>query len=398
MADTTQKPGSSKKEQAKLKAEEARAKRKEEVLKEKKSGSDRIKDLEEEIKKTPYNKRTQHHVGLVKAKLAMLKEKEAQRGKGKGKTDGYSVKRSGDATVIMVGFPSAGKSSLLNQLTNANSPVGDYEFTTLSVIPGLLEHKQAKIQVLDVPGIVHGAASGRGRGKEVLSVMQNADLAMILVDTLRPNAYPVIMKEIREAHLRLNKKRPDVKITKKVKDGIRIGKTVRLPELRDDTIKGICKEFGISNADILIRSVINADDLIDVLEANKRYIPAITVLNKIDLVSKERLDEIKKEINPDVLVSASQGVGIEEVKDVIFNHLEFIRIWCKEAGKKADMTVPLILREGATIETMCRKLHKDFVTKFKFARVWGPSAKFDGQVLMLKHELKDNDVVELHIR
>lgn len=385
----------------------AQAKRKKKLLaqekkeldepKVKKTGNERIKDLEEEIKKTKYNKRTQHHVGLVKAKLAMLKEKEASRG-GKGKSEGYTVRKSGDATVILVGFPSAGKSSLLNAITNANSPVGDYEFTTLTVVPGLLEYNQSKVQILDVPGIVHGAASGRGRGREVLSVMQNADLAIILIDVLRPQVYEVILNEIQEAHLRLNKTPPDVKIKKKLKDGIRIGKTVSLPDLRDDTIKSICKEMGISNADILIRSPIDVDDLIDVIEGNKRYIPAITVLNKIDLVSEERLSEIIKQVKPDVMISASQKVGLEEVKRLIFKNLRFIRIWCKEAGKKADMTEPMILREGDTIETMCLKLHKDFVTKFKFARVWGKSAKFDGQVLMLKHVLQDNDIVELHMR
>ncbi|MCK4827607.1 50S ribosome-binding GTPase, partial [bacterium] len=324
MAKLTPLALTTKKKKVKKKPKQVAVKKKKKTEpKVKKSGSDRIQDLEDELKKTPYNKRTQHHVGLIKAKLAMLKEKESQRGKGRGKTGGYTVKRSGDATVIMVGFPSSGKSSLLNEITNANSPVGDYEFTTLSVVPGLLKHKQAKIQILDVPGIVHGAASGKGRGKEVLSVMQNADMAMILIDTLRPNAYPVILKEIKEAHLRLNKERPDVRIKRKIKDGIRIGKTVRLPDLRDDTIKSICKAMGISNADVLIRSVIDADDFIDVIEANKKYIPAITVLNKIDLVDMERLEEIKKEITPDLMISASQGVGTEELKEVIFKHLKF---------------------------------------------------------------------------
>ncbi|MFC1722520.1 OBG GTPase family GTP-binding protein [Nanoarchaeota archaeon] len=363
----------------------------------KKSGSDRIKDLEEELRKTPYNKRTQHHVGLVKAKLAALKDKEAGRGKGRGKTEGYTVRRSGDATVILVGFPSAGKSSLLNAITNANSPVGDYEFTTLTVVPGLLDYKQAKIQILDVPGIVHGAASGKGRGKEVLSVMQNADMAIILIDVLRPKVYDVIMKEIHDAHLRLNKERPDVKIKKKIKDGIRIGKTVRTPNLKDDTIKSICKEMGMSNAEILIRSVIDADDFIDVIQANKRYIPAMTVLNKIDLVSEERLKEIQKEVNPDLMISAQKEVGMEAVKELIFKKLKFIRIFCKEVGHKADMGEPLILRKGATIQTMCVKLHKDFVKRFRFARVWGKSAKFPGQILMLKHKLQDEDIVEIHL-
>ncbi len=122
------------------------------------------------------------------------------------------------------------------------------------------------------------------------------------------------------------------------------------------------------------------------------------MLNKIDLVTDERLKELQKELKPDILISAKKKVGTEDLKDLLFKSLGFIRIFCKEVGKKADLGEPLILREGDTIDTMCRKLHKDFVTKFKFSRVWGSSAKFDGQVLMLKHKLKDNDIVELHIR
>lgn len=366
--------------------------------KKKVSNWDRIQELEHELSKMQYNKRTQHHYGLVRAKIASLRKKEESRVSKGPKTTGYSVRKSGDATVILVGFPSAGKSSLLNVLTNANSPIGAYEFTTLDVIPGLLEHKDAKIQILDVPGIVRGAASGKGRGREVLSVLQNADLALIIVDTLRPNAYNVILKEIYDSHLRLNKQKPDVRIKKKSKDGIRIGKTVSLPLLSDETIVSVCKEMRINNAEVLIRSEIGVEDLIDVIEANKIYIPGITVLNKIDLVEDDRLEEIRKEVNPDICISAEKKIKTEEVKELIFQKLRFIRVYCKEVGKKADMGIPLILRQGSTIRTMCDKLHRDFINKFRFARVWGPSAKFPGQRLMLSHELKDMDVVQIHLR
>mgnify|MGYP003993416231 FL=1 len=119
---------------------------------------EKIKELEDELKKTKYNKKTQHHIGLTKAKLAQLKEKQISRGKGGKKGEGYSVRKAGDASVILIGFPSAGKSTLLNSVTGADSPVAEYEFTTLDVVPGMLEHKDAKIQILDVPGIVAGAA------------------------------------------------------------------------------------------------------------------------------------------------------------------------------------------------------------------------------------------------
>ena len=236
--------------------------------------SEQIKDLEDQLRKTKYNKKTQHHIGLVKAKLAKLKEKETSRGSKKSVHHGYSVRRAGDATVILIGFPSAGKSTLLNALTNANSVIGDYEFTTLDVIPGTMEYKQSKIQILDVPGIVKGAASGKGRGREVLSCMMNADLIIVVVDVTRPAAMDVILKEIYDTHVRLNKKKPDVRIRKTIKNGIRIGRTVRTPLLDDETIITVLKEFRIRNADVLIRSPIDVDAFIDVLEGNKRYIPS----------------------------------------------------------------------------------------------------------------------------
>jgi len=191
------------------------------------STRDRIKELEKELSTTKYNKKTQHAIGLLKAKIARLKEKQEARKKSGPAFDGYNVKKSGDATVIILGFPSVGKSTLLNALTNAKSQIAAYEFTTLNVIPGVMKYNSAKIQVLDVPGIVHGAASGKGRGKEVLSVLRNADLVIIILDVFHPKYRKVLEKEAYEAGLRLNQHLPDVKIKKTAKGGIDIGATVR---------------------------------------------------------------------------------------------------------------------------------------------------------------------------
>src|SRR3989338_6638658 len=198
----------------------------------------KIQELEEELKKTKYNKATQGHIGIVKAKIAQLKEKQESRVQKKtGRSEyGYSVKKSGDGTVLLLGFPSTGKSTLLNKLTGANSEVAAYAFTTLSVIPGMLEYKQAKIQILDVPGIVSGAASGMGRGKEVLAVIRNADLVLIIVDIIQPEQYHSILREVWESDIRINKVRPEVYIKKGSIGGIQVGKTVPL-DISDETIK-----------------------------------------------------------------------------------------------------------------------------------------------------------------
>ncbi len=360
--------------------------------------SKQIKELQDELKKTKYNKATQGHIGKVKAKIAMLREKQEQRvSKKTGSSSyGYSVRKSGDGTVLLLGFPSAGKSTLLNKLTGANSEVGAYAFTTLSVVPGMMTYKQAKIQILDVPGIVSGAASGKGRGREVLTVIQNADLVLIVVDVMCPEHFPAILREVNEANIRLNKTKPEVFIKKRGMGGINIGRTVPT-EIDDATIKDIMREFKMVNADVLIRSPIDVDDFIDCIEANKKYVPSIVCITKADLASAYKVRKIKKELNADLVISATEELGINELRELIFRKLDFIRVYMKEPKKAADMKEPMIISSGSTIRNVCDKTHKDFAKRFRFARVWGTSAKHKGQKVMLKHKLQDQDILELHL-
>lgn len=387
--------------QKKKKDKHAEAQNKDKKEKSKSSSSDQIKELEDRISNTKYNKKTQHAIGMYKAKLAKLKEKQETRRSSKtGKSsEGYSVRKSGDGTVILLGFPSVGKSTLLNSITNANSPVGAYEFTTLDVIPGLMKYKQAKIQILDVPGIVKGAASGKGRGKEVLAVIRNADLIMIIIDVFNPQHLKVIEKEVYDTHVRLNQEKPHMKITKTSKGGIKLGTTTKLTMVDMKTLTDILNEFRINNADVVIREDISIDRFIDGIEDNKTYIPCMIVVNKIDMVSVEEQEKIKKLIKPDLMISAHKKENLQQLKDVIFNKLDFMRVYLKEVGKKADMVEPLIIFNNATLKDICLKLHRDFVDKFKFARIWGKSVKFPGQKLLkLKHKLEDQDVLEIHLK
>ncbi|HIJ13719.1 TPA: GTP-binding protein [Candidatus Woesearchaeota archaeon] len=360
--------------------------------------NDEIKELEDKIAKTKYNKSTQHAVGLMKAKLAKLKERKESRGSGGKKPEGYDVRKSGDGTVIIIGFPSVGKSTLLNDLTNAESKTAAYAFTTLTVVPGTMVYNDAKIQVLDVPGIVRGAAAGTGRGKEVLSVMRSADLALLLIDVNQPEHHNALLKEIYDSNIRLNKQKPDVKIVKTMTGGLKVASTVKLAKIDFETVKIVLKEFKIINADVVIRSNIDVDELIDVVEGNKKYIPALTIINKIDLANEHQVERVVRSLKADLAISAKDKIYIERLKELIFEKLDLIRIYLKEPGKEADMKVPLIIFRGAKVQDICNKLHKDFVAKFKFCRIWGKSSKFPGQRLMLEHTLLDKDVLEIHLR
>ena len=357
---------------------------------------EKIEEIELEIKNTAYNKATQHHIGKLKAKLSKIKL-EGEKRSGASKT-GYSVKKSGNATVALVGLPSVGKSTLLNILTNAESEVADYQFTTLDVVPGVMEYKGAKIQILDLPGLIKGASKGKGRGREILSVIRSADLIIIILDVFTLDI-DILLHEINTSGLRLNQKKADIIIKKKSKDGLNINTTVELTKVDDELIRAILGEYYV-NADIVIRDDITMDQLIDCLSQNIVYPKAFVVLNKIDLVNESYINEGMKRLKSwkVIPISADKKIGIEKIKEEIFGTLNFMRIFLRPKGGKADMEEPLVIISDSTVGMVCDILHRDFRRKFRYGFVWGKSAKFPSQMVGIEHVLEDQDILTIVTR
>lgn len=360
---------------------------------------EQIKAIEEEISKTSYNKATQQHIGRLKAKMARLKEELEKRRSSSGTGKGYSVKKSGNATVALVGFPSVGKSTLLNKLTDANSDVGSYNFTTLDVIPGIMEHDHAKIQVLDLPGLIAGASKGKGRGREVLSVVRSADLIILVLDIFETHV-EVLVRELEESGLRLNQHSPDVVIYRRERGGVTIKSTVELTKMDEEIAKTVVVEYGYINADVVIREDVSEDQLIDVLVGNRIYAKALVILNKVDLVDEERVRSILEELSEfdPIPVSAEKDEGLETLTEAIFEMIDLIRIYMKPQGQEADLDEPMIVRRGSTIGGVCDQIHRGFRPNFRYANVWGKSAKFPGQTVGIDHRVEDEDVISIIIR
>ncbi len=216
---------------------------------------EKIKAIQDEMARTQINKATEHHLGLLKAKIAKLKrEQEDNAVKKSGmKSDGFDVRRTGDATVVFIGLPSVGKSTLLNKLTGAKSAVGAFQFTTLTVVPGMMEYRGAKIQVLDLPGIIKGASTGKGLGKRILSVARTADLVLLVLDVFQPYHEDVLVNELGNIGIRLNQLPPNITIEKAAMGGIAIAQQVKLTKITEKHLKDILHLYGIVSARVVVK-------------------------------------------------------------------------------------------------------------------------------------------------
>ena len=361
---------------------------------------EQIVEIEDEIRNTQYNKATQFHIGKLRAKLAFLRLEREKRASAKGGGGlGYAVRKSGHATVGLVGYPSVGKSTLLTQLTGAQSEAAAYDFTTLTIIPGMMRWGGASIQILDMPGLVPGAAKGRGRGREVISVVRSVDLIMFLIDPEHSD-FRALLGELEGAGIRVNGRPPRIVLTSGDRGGLTVSSTVRLSHLAGGFAPQIAREFGVHNGSLVFREDATADQLIDILAGNRVYIPAILGINKTEGLPEEDRAKLRQKVKPFVpfFISARTREGVPELVRGIGEALQFIRVYVKPPGREADMQEPVILRRGNRVDDLLRRLPGDLERAFKAAVVWGPSARFPGQTVGRDHVLADEDIVTIVVQ
>jgi small GTP-binding protein len=287
----------------------------------------KIDALEAEMLRTQKNKATNYHLGTLKAKIAKLKTEliNGPGGKSAGTKNaerGFDVTKSGDTRIGLVGFPSVGKSTLLTTLTGTRSEAAAYEFTTLTCIPGTMKYKGARIQVLDLPGIIEGAADGKGRGRQVISTARTCNMILIILDASKPVTHKkIIEQELFSFGIRINQSPPDVKLQKKEKGGIGYQEiATQTKGMNADVARVICKEYKISCAEIILREDITVDQFIDVVEGNRSYIPVLYVFNKIDSLTIEELDILDQMPNY-VPISSQHEWNLEELMEEIWEYV-----------------------------------------------------------------------------
>jgi uncharacterized protein len=343
--------------------------------------TEKIKEIEEEMARTQKNKATEYHLGLLKAKLAkyrsMLIEGEKKAGAG-GKGEGFDVEKHGDARIAMIGFPSVGKSSILSHLTETESLAANYEFTTLTCIPGVLRINEAKMQLLDLPGIIEGAASGKGRGRQVIAVGKSSDLIMMVLDAQKGEEQKEkITRELESVGIRLNKEKPQIHIKVMKTGGIIFNATVKLTKIDEKMVRNVLAEYKIHNAHVSFRDDHDVDELIDVIESNRKYVKCIYVYNKIDTVSIEDVDKLMQDPY-NAAISVHMNLGCDILLEKIWDTLGLVRVYTRKKGQAPDFQDPLILtqgRDGITVKSAIMQIHKGLLKDLNYAYIWGKSVK-----------------------
>jgi uncharacterized protein len=367
---------------------------------------ERIKDIEKELAHTQRNKATTTHIGLLKSQLARLRTElllpDAAK-QGAGGNDGFDVAKSGDGRVALIGFPSVGKSSLLNAVTDTNSEAAAYEFTTLTCIPGNVVINDTKIQMLDLPGIIEGASSGKGRGREVIAVARSADLILMVLDATKEQENQhrnILTRELETMGIRLNRSEPGIHFTKKVTGGVKFNATCPITGMGDDPRDAVCRilaSYRIHNAEVLIREDCTLDDLIDVIEGNRKYIKCLYVYNKVDMLSIQELNDLARKEHS-IVVSVKGELNLDYMLQRMWHSMGLVRIYTKRRGQAPDLSEPVVItpkRHGVNVEAACKSVSKDLLDKFNFAYVWGTSTKFSPQRVGMSHELHDEDVLQI---
>ena len=123
-------------------------------------------------------------------------------------------------------------------------------------------------------------------------------------------------------------------------------------------------------------------------------IDSLYVYNKIDSVSIDFLDKLAREPNTAVM-SCELDLGIQEVVESCWEELQLMRIYTKRKGEEPDFSEALIVRRNSTIEDVCDQVHRTLRETFKYALVWGASARHVPQRVGLGHAVADEDVVSI---
>jgi len=376
-----------------------------------KSLDEKIKRLEEFLSLVPKHKATERIVALNRSRLAKLKREQEER-KLKQKSTGrqtspFSIKKEGIQVILISDYnvPGAGKTSLLNFLTGAaRDKIG--KFTSIPEI-GIYEYDKIRFQIVDMPSIMEGAASGIGNGKEIMAQLRSCDLICICVDLSRDvkSQLDLLLNELNKANIRINEPKPPITIEKTGSNKVQVfyltSEAKNNEEIAELTerIKEVVEASGLRNAIVKIFGKITINQVVDALNPAIVYKKCILVGTKGDLPNTQKnykyLKENYSNLFPLIIGTSALKREIElNLGEAILKFLNKIRIYTSNKGVVADK--PLVLDAGSTVKDVALRIHKSFYENFDHAILIREGDKLKRKKVGLDYELIDKDIIEIH--
>ncbi len=344
------------------------------------SPEEQMAALQEMLRTIPKHKGTEKMQADIKKRISQTKE-EIQKSKSKGaqrQKPVYAIDRQGAGRVVLAGPPNAGKSALINALTNAETEVAQYPFTTGVPQPAMMPYENVQVQLIDLPPL-HPDMSPPW----LTGLLKSADSVLLVLDLGDDDLLSTA----------------DTALTMLQDKNVNL--TPAFVEPIDDF--GLIIPAGVKEktATEKEREELNGDgDLFDESGnlQNQRPQSAFIVGNKNDTAGADfRLDLLLDMYDefPVLTVSAREKQAIEPLKKLIWLSLGKIRVYSKPPRKEPHYDRPFVVEQGTTVIEFARVVHKDFAENFKFAKAWSDRT-FDGQRVGQDFVLRDGDVIELH--
>ena len=364
----------------------------------------RLKLMGEFLSLVPKHKGTDKMCAQVKRQMAQLRDEIEDKKKAAKRRGGpsYFVEKAGAAQVAVVGPTNAGRSSLLRAVTNSSVEPAPWPFSTRVPTPGMLPYKDIQFQLVEAPPIVAGSSEGKSDGFQVLSAARNADAIIIVVDLTDDPGGNILMvaRELENSRVLTAEPQGEVEVTRRGHGSdIQFIWEGDLEGCTTDDIAALLREYKIRSALVRIRGRVTLDIVEDAMFGNAVYRPTLVIANKADLSSDPTVVEsVWASAAPlEVMVVSAENPGElrETLGAKLFDLLGIVRVYTKQPGKKAAVA-PIVGRRGMTVGDLAKTIHSDFYERFKYARVTGPSAKFESGRKGIDHALMDGDVVQFH--
>jgi len=365
---------------------------------------ERIRLMQEFLSLVPKHKGTERMCAHIRRQISQLKEEieHRKRTTKTGRAASYFPEKAGAAQVVVLGPTNVGRSSLLRAVTNATPQVAPYPFSTRSPVPGMLPYRDIQFQLVEAPPVVEGSSEGKADGFQILSLARNADGLIIMVDLADDpvGQYAMAVGELEKSRILTVEPDGEVEIQRRGH-----GRTIQfiwegeLEGCTAEEVVDLLREYRIRSALVRVRGRVTLDAVEDAIFGNAVYRPALVIANKADLLSRpEALASLKEAAEPLEVVPVSALVT-PNLADVLgsklFDLLGITRVYTKEPGKEPSRD-PIVARRGLTVGDLAKTIHSDFYRRFKYARIWGPSANFPAERVGLDRELADGDIIELH--